>query len=176
MSQANAAVSPPTEPELAVADAIGMELVRLMRLMACAHAQIAKANPDGLEKAGYILLSTLIESGPLRLGELAEKVYVDASTASRQVADLVKAGLVERQADPADGRASLLALTAAGRELLEHSRHRRSEHIARMVATWPAADRLELARLLARFTGAYEEYLPSLITELMEDIRSGGEN
>ena len=63
--------------------------------------------------------------GPMRAGALAECLQSDPSTVSRQVAALVKDGLLERRADPADGRASLLVLTAkADAVLAEHDRIR----------------------------------------------------
>ena len=56
----------------------------------------------------------------------------DPSTVSRQVASLVKAGLVERQADPDDGRASILVPTELGRaKVREHSAAPRRDPEAR---------------------------------------------
>ena len=46
---------------------------------------------------------------------LAEAVHADPSTLSRQVSALAEQGLISREPDPADGRATLLAITAAGR-------------------------------------------------------------
>ena len=66
---------------------------------------------DGVEWAAYGLLFQLVNDGPRRSSALAETACVDPSTVSRQVAQLVKAGLVERQSDPEDGRASLLVAT-----------------------------------------------------------------
>lgn len=52
------------------------------------------------------------------LNELAERLYLDKSTASRLVDGLVSAGLAERLRHPEDGRALLLHATARGREIL----------------------------------------------------------
>ncbi|SHE73958.1 MarR family winged helix-turn-helix transcriptional regulator [Streptoalloteichus hindustanus] len=164
------------EAELQVGDEIGRHLIRLMRVMGNAHAQVVKANPEGMEKAAFILLCAVVEHGPLRSGELAEKVHADPSTISRQVAQLVKAGLVERQADPADGRASVLVVTDAGLRLLERNRRLRGRHIALIVSDWPEPDRRRFAELLGRYATSYENYLPTLIAELVAEARSGGEN
>ena len=59
------------------------------------------------------MLKCLQTEGPLRAGALADCLQSDPSTVSRQVAALVKDGLLERRADPDDGRASLLVLTDA---------------------------------------------------------------
>jgi MarR family transcriptional regulator, 2-MHQ and catechol-resistance regulon repressor len=62
-------------------------------------------------------LETLVEHGPLRLGALAERLFLDKSTTSRVVAALVKKGYVEQGADVRDGRASALSATRKGRGL-----------------------------------------------------------
>lgn len=51
--------------------------------------------------------------------DLARATSVDFSTLSRQVAALVRRGLVVRRRDPADGRALALALTPRGRRVGE---------------------------------------------------------
>ena len=57
----------------------------------------------------------------MRVSDLAACVELDASTVSRQIKQLEDKGIVERTADPADGRASLVRLTDDGRETM----HRR---------------------------------------------------
>jgi DNA-binding MarR family transcriptional regulator len=62
-------------------------------------------------------LETLVEHGPLRLGALAERLFLDKSTTSRVVATLVKKGYVEQHAEPSDRRATALSATRRGRAL-----------------------------------------------------------
>jgi DNA-binding MarR family transcriptional regulator len=137
------------ELDLADADRIGTELVRLVRLI---------EHPDGVERATYHLLVHLVKDGPRRSRSLAEAVHSDPSTVSRQVAHLVRLGLVERVADPADGRAVLLVATEEGKRVFAENRRLRNEGIAAMIAQWPAAERRALATLLARFTTDFESY------------------
>ena len=54
--------------------------------------------------------------GELRLGELSRRLGITASTLTRNLARLQERGLVTIGADPADGRAQLISLTAAGRQ------------------------------------------------------------
>ena len=79
----------------------------------------------------------------MRAGALAECMQSDPSTVSRQVAALVKDGLLERRADPADGRASLLVLTEkADAVLADHDRVRLeyfAQHAGRLERRRPAA-------------------------------------
>lgn len=62
-------------------------------------------------------LETLVEHGPLRLGALAERLFLDKSTTSRVVATLVKKRYAELRADPSDGRATTVLATRRGRSL-----------------------------------------------------------
>src|SRR5215218_405610 len=62
-------------------------------------------------------LETLVEHAPLRLGALAERLFLDKSTTSRVVGTLVKKGYAEQRADKADRRATALHVTARGRQL-----------------------------------------------------------
>lgn len=146
----------PTDEELRTADEVGNQLIRLVRLVERVHAQYQAEYPDAVERAAYHLLVHLVKDGPRRAGALAEAVHSDPSTISRQVAHLVRLGLVERTADPGDGRATLLAATAEGCRVFEQNRRQRNEKIAEMLAGWSTADRHALCDLLGRFTTDFE--------------------
>ena len=64
-------------------------------------------------------LETLVEHGPLRLGALADRLYLDKSTTSRVVGTLARKGYVEQQAEGGDRRAVALSATRAGKRLYE---------------------------------------------------------
>src|ERR1044072_9301772 len=97
-----------TAEELHTADEIGSQLVRLVRLIERVQAQYQAQHTDAVDRATYLLLVHLMKDGAHRAGALAEAGHSDPSTVSRQVAQLVRLGLVERVAAPADGRATLL--------------------------------------------------------------------
>jgi DNA-binding MarR family transcriptional regulator len=65
---------------------------------------------------------------------------------------------VERVADPADGRATLLVATDEGRRVFEENRQLRNRRIAGLIAQWSDDDRRTFARLLTRFTDAFESH------------------
>jgi DNA-binding MarR family transcriptional regulator len=146
----------PSDDDLALADEVSGQLIRLVRLIERKQAQYQAEHPDAVERATYLLLVHLVKDGPRRAGTLAEAVHSDPSTISRQVAHLVRLGLVERTADPEDGRATLLAATDEGQRVFEENRRVRIERIAEMLEHWEAADQRKLADLLARFTSDYE--------------------
>ncbi|KAA0025026.1 winged helix-turn-helix transcriptional regulator [Antrihabitans cavernicola] len=132
-------------------------------------AQIAAYAKGDLEPAAYASLFHLIADGPMRSGALAESLFSDPSTVSRQVAQLVDRKLVERLADPSDGRASVLAITATGREMADHVRNRRNANLGRVIAKWPASDCAELIRLLDRFIGDYEKCRPDMVAAVRHE-------
>ncbi len=62
-------------------------------------------------------LSAIDGQGPLKLGRLAEELYLDKSTTSRVVVSLEQKGYVKRSVDADDARAINLTATARGRKL-----------------------------------------------------------
>jgi DNA-binding MarR family transcriptional regulator len=83
----------------------------------------AKAAADALNDVpggprGYQVLATSISEGPKRQLELAAQLGVDRTVMTYLLDDLEKAGLVQRQADPADRRARLIEPTEQGEALL----------------------------------------------------------
>jgi DNA-binding MarR family transcriptional regulator len=146
----------PSDDDLAIADEVGGQLIRLLRLMDRRQAQYQAEHPDAVERATYFLLVHLVKGGPQRAGALAEAVHSDPSTISRQVAQLVRLGLVERTADPEDGRATLLAATEEGKRVFEENRRVRIERIAEMLDDWSVEDRRKFVELLGRYTTAFE--------------------
>ncbi|WP_253769786.1 MarR family winged helix-turn-helix transcriptional regulator [Goodfellowiella coeruleoviolacea] len=73
---------------------------------------------ESLPMAQVELLQTLAERSPMRVGELASSQRLAPNTVSGLVSQLIEAGLVERNGDPADRRVARLTLTSAGREQL----------------------------------------------------------
>lgn len=85
------------------------------RLARIAHRHIG----DSSSPATWRTLTALQSESPLRLGELASRTRVTQPTMTGLVASLVKAGLVERVADPSDARALLIDITPSGTTAVE---------------------------------------------------------
>jgi DNA-binding MarR family transcriptional regulator len=146
--------------DLAIAEELGYQLVRLVNMTSRAKAHFAAPAADGIERAAYALLAHLVREGPQRTTALAEAVRSDTSTVSRQVSALVQLGLVARTADPEDGRACLLVATDAGHSTFDRAKAERTKHIAAMLAEWPQSDQRTLVMLLDRFNENFENYHP----------------
>ena len=74
--------------------------------------EVAKA---GLKTTQYSLLSHVLKLEPVRPGDLARAMTMDASTLTRNLQPLIAAGWVELAAG-ADGRSRSVTITAAGRD------------------------------------------------------------
>ncbi|MBC3840165.1 MarR family transcriptional regulator [Streptacidiphilus sp. 4-A2] len=114
------------------------------------------AASDDVDSAMQMLLRTVAAEGPLRASALAAGVQSDLSTVSRQVTTLVTRGLLERRADPVDGRASLLVLTDAGQAVIAEHEHARTAFFEQVLSGWSPDELGQFAHLLERFTAAYD--------------------
>jgi DNA-binding MarR family transcriptional regulator len=134
------------------------QLIRFLRLSKRATTRFTSQHNDGIEQAAYLILFVLVSEGPRRTTAIAEAIHSDTSTVSRQVGSLVRHGLVERQADPADGRACLLAATPRGLECFEAHRKARTAEMIQVLASWSLDDLRSATSLLSRLNGEFERY------------------
>ena len=132
------------------------ELARHGRLLHLLKQRMGAFLPAGLDGAAVGVLMALVRCGARRQGEIAEVTYLDPSTVSRYVAQLVRAGLASRRADPADGRAVQLVATPAGVALAEEVATRRQALIGRMIDDWSPDDARTLLVLLRRLNDDME--------------------
>jgi DNA-binding MarR family transcriptional regulator len=113
------------------------------RLHASLHPELGtKLTPSQLRA-----LDQLAAQGGLRVGELAERVGVDDTTASRLVDKLEELGLAERRGAEGDRRATLVGLTAAGMELVHGVAVQRQQFFADVLGALEPDERIQLLRL-----------------------------
>jgi DNA-binding MarR family transcriptional regulator len=98
-------------------------------------------------------LSVLMRHGTLRLSELSEHLRIAARSATEVVDDLQEQGLVERRPDPADRRATLVALTGAGADAGAAIADARRAEAARFFGALSVDDRADLGRILRTLAG-----------------------
>jgi len=136
--------------------AVADTFVDLARSFSRARARLLAAAEADVEWSAHVVLKCLASDGPMRSSALADTIQADPSTVSRQVASLVKDGLLERRTDPEDGRASLLVPTTKADAVLAAHDRARVQHFGRMLAEWSNDDLRTFARMLARFTTDFE--------------------
>lgn len=102
-----------------------------------------------------------VDEGPppgvevVSVADVADRLGVDPSRASRLVKSSIEADLVRRVASQSDGRRTGLALTTSGTAAATAAHESRQRYYADLTADWPAHDRTELARLLTTFTSRF---------------------
>ncbi len=144
----------PATPDAAPQAMLGDALVRTMKLLQSMKHHAPRAHPE-VDPMAYPVLFTL-SCRPSRLSELADKVYADVSTMSRQVTHLVGLGMIDRLPDPDDGRAQLLTVTDAGVQLLDDLRRGRETWLRGLLEGWSEPDVRTFTDYLQRFADAVE--------------------
>lgn len=134
------------------------EILQFTRMSARAKGML-NVGDLGAELSALLLLFPLLHMGPLRVTDLAEVKQADPSTVSRQAAQLVKAGLARREADPVDGRASRLAVTPAGEAACAQLRAARHALLSAVLSEWPAEQVATFADLFHQFNSSVEAHL-----------------
>jgi DNA-binding MarR family transcriptional regulator len=130
-----------------------MAIVRTARRL----RQEAAGGASELTPTGASALATVERHGPLTPSELAEVERVKRPTATRTLRLLEEAGLVDRAADPTDGRSSLVSVNAAGRERLRRLRGRKNAYLARRMRDLPDHDVETLERAAEILEGILED-------------------
>jgi DNA-binding MarR family transcriptional regulator len=85
----------------------------------------------------------------LRINELGNDALLTQAGLSRLVARLEAGGLVERFADPVDGRAARIRLTAAGTDAQRRVGLRHGHHVAQIMTRAFSPEQLEQLRALS---------------------------
>jgi DNA-binding MarR family transcriptional regulator len=87
----------------------------------------------GIPISQLAVLARIIDEGPTTAAALAAGEHVTQQAIAQSLATLKERGLVEKQADPSDGRKSLVSATPAGRELRESLAVSREEWLTQAV-------------------------------------------
>ena len=122
------------------------------------HQWIRSASGIPVDRAAAVILRRLEESEPLRPGELAAQLEVEAPHVTRQVQLLEDLGYVTRIADAGDRRAHLIGLTASGRDAAGRIREASRSALAGALDGWSEDELHDVAELLSRMADDYLAY------------------
>lgn len=147
---------PESSPEAAsgLGDAVAQALAVLLRRPARAalYRRLTEGLGEAVDEVTYPVLSGLARTGARSAADLAAEIGLDRSGVSRRATRLEEAGLLRREADPRDQRATLLTLTGAGERTVAVMRGRLAGGIEEALASWPPGEAEAFARSLRRFT------------------------
>lgn len=100
-------------------------------------------------------LKAVAEGGPLTVNDLAARLYLDKSTASRVANGLEEKGYLKRLRDPEDGRAIRLHATDEGARLCQRIEDDLASEYADLLADLPPEVRAGIRRLVGRLTQSF---------------------
>jgi DNA-binding MarR family transcriptional regulator len=108
------------------------ELSPRLRLAITRTARRLRQEADaGLSPSLTAALSTIERHGPLTPSRLAEIERIQRPTVTRLLATLEHDGLIERMADPDDGRVSHVLVTREGSALVKKLRSRKNAYLSK---------------------------------------------
>jgi DNA-binding MarR family transcriptional regulator len=125
-----------------------IDVTRLRVALARLSRRLRRHELAGITPTQLAALATVERSGPMRLGDLAAAEGVAPSTLTRLVTALEESGYVRRDADPTDARASTLAITSRGHEMLERIRAENTRMLAASLEMLTPGQRSALAAAL----------------------------
>jgi DNA-binding MarR family transcriptional regulator len=107
----------------------------------------------GLEPGWHDVLATLRRSGPpyrLRPSEFTGALMLTSSGTTKRLDRLEQAGLITRAPDPDDRRGTQIALTPAGRQLIDAVTAAHLDNERELLRSLTAAEQQQLADLLRK--------------------------
>ncbi|WGS43909.1 MarR family transcriptional regulator [Burkholderia sp. JSH-S8] len=110
----------------------------------------------GMQPGEFDVLATLRRGGaPFALTPTAlyDALMMSSGGMTARIDRLQKAGWVERRPNPADGRGTLVALTDAGRALIDDAVVAHIDNQRVLLAALSTAEQAQLARLLGKLLG-----------------------
>ncbi len=101
-----------------------------------------------------------------RMGDLAEALHIDPSTATRAVQRLITTGLAEKVAQEGDGRVVHVALTEIGRKTASYYTERRVETIRELLSNFTESEQTAFLEFLERYIHNMSEMTQIPIVEI----------
>lgn len=125
----------------------------LQRVLAKLVTVIRRGDPNrgtqpDLTMAQISILLTLLDSGPIRMTELAAREKVRTPTTTVAIRRLENVGLVKRSRDPSDMRAVLVEVTPQGRIQYQEALETRRTHLAELLSRLSDDERADLVRAI----------------------------
>ncbi|RSM64347.1 MarR family transcriptional regulator [Actinoplanes sp. ATCC 53533] len=135
-------------------DAVGPAFSRLRRSVLLDVQQ--PVSPKDLTRTLVLNIVNEAADDEITVGDVAERLGIDPSVASRMVSDCIGAGYLVRAASQRDGRRTVLRLSPDGTATLERFRQHQRAAFEFITRDWPESERLDFARLLLKYVDAID--------------------
>lgn len=117
------------------------------------HSSRQTLAPWDLSPSHSRALGELLRHGAMRLSQLSDHLHIAPRSTTEVIDALQERGLVERQADPLDRRATLVMLTEHGKEIGDAIRSARMAEAEQIFGTLSETERKQLNRILRKLRG-----------------------
>ena len=154
------AVDPVAGPREEAVRGLEHEVATLIRRVRRVTAERAHAVDERLQSSSYLMLSWLVDNGPVRASVMVESFHVDKAAVSRQLHHLVELGLVDRTPDPEDGRATLVSASDSAVRRLDAVTAERRRSFDDRLNGWDTDELDEFVSLLSRYNASLEAPAP----------------
>ena len=162
----------PVDAELAIR--IGRAWIELRRGAWTQHLRTYLFGDDDPIEPGQMDALDLLSRRDRTMKQLAERLRIDPSSATRAVQRLVGDGLAERYDAPDDGRIVIVRISTEGRRRHTAVDERRVTAMAMLLSEFDSDERALLAGLLERFVNALDDSIDSLSTATPTRLPSDG--
>jgi DNA-binding MarR family transcriptional regulator len=115
------------------ADPLAVRLAVAIKRLRARFREVAWAGGVGLPIAHVAVIKRLRDEGRTTASELATAEHVTHQAITQTLAALKRTGLVRTEADPTDGRKSVISVTPAGNRLFESAIASRDAWLARAI-------------------------------------------
>jgi DNA-binding MarR family transcriptional regulator len=115
------------------------------------RAELSAEVHPGLSLTAYTMLAQIQAVPDTRACDLVDLFRLDKSTVSRQINELLAAGLIKREDEQPGRRGYALVLTADGGHKLEQEVERALQRLAEGLAAWKERDISAFAEMIERF-------------------------
>ncbi len=149
---------------------------RLLKLFALSGAPVIRLLEGryGIARREWRLLALLASHGPLSPSALADEAALDRPRTSRAIGTLVAKGLLVRVAQPGDHRRASVALSEAGRALVDEVFPQVAAINSRVVAALDPPAIAALDSALTELTAAAKQVNAEAVRDVRADRRGGG--
>ncbi len=119
------------------------------------HEFARKVEGEGVTVAEWVFLRVLFDFERLAPSQLAKQMHMTKGAISKLAERLLTKKLVERRADPEDGRGQILALTPAGRRLVPRLAALADKNDAEFFGALSVSERRQLERILGKIVAGH---------------------
>ncbi len=155
-------LSDPAHHDLAIRVGHALREIRRGAAMSSLTEYLFGAGDDALESGQMDTLDVLVQQNGWRMGDLADALRVDPSTATRAVQRLERIGLAERKACLDDKRVVIVSATAAGRSRHAEALARRQDAMRFVMNAFDTDERVQLASYFEKFVHALDEFVVTI--------------